>query len=100
MNEITPQPRRIRSFFIKDILEHRNPPPSPTEEAENPTTPTGQSTQTTSTPYTVQHILGTNEERPIDPCSTGKRDIYIRSCIYRERYTVLYCILAAWVNLK
>ncbi len=69
MNEITPESRRIRSFFIKDILEHRNPPT--TEEAESATTPSEQSAQTT-TSYTVQHILGTNEGRTVDPCSTGK----------------------------
>ena len=86
MTEITPEPRRIRSFFIKDILEHRNP--STTEENENPTTQRSlneQSPQTTSTSYTVQHILGTNGERTVDPCNTGKKnDLDIVNLLKKE----------------
>lgn len=72
MNEITTQPRRIRSFFIKDILEHGNP--TTEEGTEGPRTSSiqnEQSARTNSTAYTVQHIF-TKEDRPIHPCSTGK----------------------------
>lgn len=89
MNDITPEPRRIRSFFIKDILEHRNPPTA--EQAESSTLSrfsSEQSVQSTPTSYTVQHILGTSshEERPVDPCSTGMR----YKLLYAGRYTILY----------
>ena len=82
MNEITPESRRIRSFFIKDILEHRNPPSAESSESSTLSRFSNeQSVQSTSTSYTVQHILGisSHEERSVDPCSTGK--IYVDFCI-------------------
>jgi hypothetical protein len=77
MNGVAPESRRIRSFFIKDILEHRNPP---TTDESSPTSraPNLQSAQTASSSYTVQNILGTNEQRPVDSCGSGNCDV----CIY------------------
>ncbi|XP_028393315.1 homeobox protein DBX1-like isoform X2 [Dendronephthya gigantea] len=74
MNEITPQPspRRIRSFFIKDILEHRSPTTTAVEvEFSPPSTPSEPANHTVTTSHTVQNILAGNEERPVDPYSTG-----------------------------